>query len=496
MTGMKRILILLPLLAFLPAYLFSTPVSVNGKLKVTGIQLVNACGNAIQLRGVSSHGLQYEGHCLPAAALSFAAAAAGMGADVFRIAMYVDEGGYMTNPASFTSQVDTLVDQIGALGMYAIIDWHILDNPGAGGSGNPNDRIASARTFWEHEATQHKGKAYVIYEICNEPSPASVSWATIKQYADDIIPRIRAIDPDTVILVGTPVWSQLGAAVVSSPLSYANIMYVFHFYAASHSTSLITPYVGQIPIFASEWAASTSSGGGTLDFVNATNFLNIFAANKISWCSWSYSDANESSAMFNVGTCPGGPYDVAHLSSEGNYIRNNILTPGETFICGAVPSNTPVITSTRTRTGTPTFTRTNGTTPTFTSTRTRTPTVTYTRTTGPSPTYTGTSTRTATYTPTPAPSSVSATCGAGIVIDGNLSDAAWQTGAWTVNNRLVTGTNPQGVTSQFKVRWDNTNLYVAVDVTDSTPFNDSGANWYDDSSVEVYLDMNHNRSTT
>ena len=32
MTGKKRILILLPLLAFLPAYLFSSPLSVNGKL--------------------------------------------------------------------------------------------------------------------------------------------------------------------------------------------------------------------------------------------------------------------------------------------------------------------------------------------------------------------------------------------------------------------------------------------------------------------------------
>ena len=99
-------------------------------------------------------------------------------------------------------------------------------------------------------------------------------------------------------------------------------------------------------------------------------------------------------------------------------------------------------------------------------------------------------------TATPMPSVVAAECGQGIVIDGSVSDAAWQDGMWMTNNRLITGTNPQNVTSKFKVRWDNTNLYVAVDVTDPSPNNDSGTAWYDDSSVEVYLDMNHNRSVT
>ncbi|HDQ25557.1 MAG TPA: hypothetical protein ENN43_02290, partial [bacterium] len=112
------------------------------------------------------------------------------------------------------------------------------------------------------------------------------------------------------------------------------------------------------------------------------------------------------------------------------------------------------------------------------------------------PGNTATNTPVVTPTATPMPSAVAVECGQGIVIDGSISDAAWQDGMWMTNNRLITGTNPQNVTSKFKVRWDNTNLYVAVDVTDPSPNNDSGTAWYDDSSVEVYLDMNHNRSVT
>ena len=47
--------------------------------------------------------------------------------------MYVNEQGYNTKPDYWRSKVDQYVDWIGKLGMYALIDWHILT------PGNPND---------------------------------------------------------------------------------------------------------------------------------------------------------------------------------------------------------------------------------------------------------------------------------------------------------------------------------------------------------------------
>jgi endoglucanase len=261
------------LLSFFTAASYATPVSENGQLSVSGLQLVNSCGRPVQLKGISSHGLQWFGLsgcsdvcCLSASALDYVANT--IGADIFRIAMYVSEGGYLTDPAKYTAQVNSLVDMCVARGIYAIIDWHILGtttNP----VGNPNNNIAEARTFWETMATAHASKNNVIYEICNEPSPTSVTWAQISTYANDIIPRIRARDPDAVIIVGTPSWSQLGAAVVAAPLSYSNIMYTFHFYAATHATTMLTNYVQQLPIFVTEWGTCSSSGSAPFDYARA-----------------------------------------------------------------------------------------------------------------------------------------------------------------------------------------------------------------------------------
>ncbi|MBP7793171.1 MAG: cellulase family glycosylhydrolase [Candidatus Goldbacteria bacterium] len=390
----------------------ATPVSENGKLRVQGLQLVNACGYPVQLKGVSSHGLQWYGIsgcsavcCATSSALDYLANT--MGIDVFRIAMYVDEGGYLTNPTKFTNDVNQIVDLCQARGIYCIIDWHIL-NPG-----DPNAHINEARTFWTNMSNTHKGKSHVLYEICNEPN--GVSWSTIKNYADDIIPRIRANDPDTVIIVGTPNWSQLGSDVVNNKLNYSNIMYTFHFYAATHSTSMLTPYVGSLPIFCTEWGTCASTGQSPWDYNNATNFLNIMGGSNsagvlISWCNWSWADKSEGASMLNGGSCSSSNW--SNLTTSGQYVRDKIQSPNNVWTpCsgGSSPTRTRTPTpsasrtSTYTRTGTPTLTVSRTWTITFTRTRTMTPygspTNTPTRTVTPTNTRYFTSTATPTNTP-------------------------------------------------------------------------------------------------
>jgi hypothetical protein len=143
-----------------------TPLSINGQLHVCGVNLCNQFNNAIQLRGMSTHGLQWFGSCYNAQTIGVLANE--WGGDVLRIAMYVDEGGYVTNPAGFTAKVNTLVDLAEAAGMYAIIDFHIL-NPG-----DPNVHTADAKTFFQNVATRNAAKKNVMYEIANEPN--GVTW--------------------------------------------------------------------------------------------------------------------------------------------------------------------------------------------------------------------------------------------------------------------------------------------------------------------------------
>ena len=70
---------------------------------------------------------------------------------------------------------------------------------------------------------------------------------------------IRENDPEAVILVGTPTWSQEIEKPQNDPITgYDNIMYTLHFYAATHKEDLRSKMVSAVeagtPLFLSEYA--------------------------------------------------------------------------------------------------------------------------------------------------------------------------------------------------------------------------------------------------
>ena len=306
----------------------STPLTANGRLQLINRQLCNEAGTPIQLRGMSSHGLQWFDQCYNASAVQ--TLAADWGIDVFRAAMYVDEGGYMNNKVGLRNKINQIVDWTAQSGVYCIIDWHIL-NPG-----DPNIHTADAVEFFGLMAQQHAGKKHVIYEICNEPN--GVSWASIKNYAEQVIPVIRQYDPNAIILVGTPSWSGAPGDVISNPLVGANaynVMYTFHFYAGSHYTqSYIDNVLQSVPLFVSEWGTSNFTGNGGNDYTNAQNWVNLMAGQnssgiKVSWCNWSFCDKDESSAALSPGACSGNLWNTT--SPSGTWVKDHILNPADNF---------------------------------------------------------------------------------------------------------------------------------------------------------------------
>ncbi|MEV4282456.1 cellulase family glycosylhydrolase, partial [Actinoplanes xinjiangensis] len=143
-----------------------TPVAVNGRLRVCGVNLCNQAGQPIQLRGMSSHGLQFFPNCVNPGSLN--ALRNDWKADFIRLSMYVQEGGLETDPAGFTAKVNGLVDEATRLGLYVIVDFHTLT------PGDPNVNTALAKKFFADVTAAHRAKNNVIYEIANEPN--GVSW--------------------------------------------------------------------------------------------------------------------------------------------------------------------------------------------------------------------------------------------------------------------------------------------------------------------------------
>jgi endoglucanase len=306
----------------------TTPVAINGQLRVCGVNLCNQYGRPIQLRGMSTHGLQWFPSCYNDASLD--ALAGDWQADLLRISMYVQEQGYETNPTGFTNQVDNLVDKAAARGLYALIDFHTLT------PGDPMYNLDRAKTFFAAVSARNAAKNNVIYEITNEPN--GVSWSTIRNYAEQVIPVIRANDPDAVVIVGTRGWSSLGVSeggnsdeIVNNPVRADNIMYTFHFYAASHKDNYRTEVqraAARLPLFVTEFGTVTYTGDGAVDTASSTAWLDLLDRLKISYVNWTYSDASEGSAAFRPGTCAGGTYaGTAVLTDSGNFMRNRIRTP-------------------------------------------------------------------------------------------------------------------------------------------------------------------------
>lgn len=101
-----------------------TFVGLNGNLRVEGVQLVNEAGDPVQLKGVSSSEVASFGYLVTYEALK------NMRDDwdltVFRIAMYTEDAtGYVRNPGVMET-VTRIIDHCIDLGIYVIIDWHIL----------------------------------------------------------------------------------------------------------------------------------------------------------------------------------------------------------------------------------------------------------------------------------------------------------------------------------------------------------------------------------
>lgn len=338
---MKKIFTLASLL--LAFTLQSNADVAGGKLKLVGNQLSTADGQPIQLRGWSTHGKNWQGSCFDDKG-DFELMK-NKGANMARIAMYV-EGDGGSEDGNWMKQC---IDWTNDLGMYCIVDWHMLQD------GNPLSKKEQAKNFFSSisQYVSSKGFKNVVYEICNEPSSkrpeenvANTSgdphefddvWDNIKEYAEYVCPAIYANDPDAVVLVGTPQWDKALSFPMENPIDNSefkslNLMYTFHHYTCDQQTFLgiLSAAAGSIPVFVSEWGASTDDGGeksrnncfdGADKLMKVCNGKNL-GNQLISWANWSWSQDSRVSSSFSSypnSMTQAGEYIVKQLSNSNSY---------------------------------------------------------------------------------------------------------------------------------------------------------------------------------
>lgn len=297
-----------------------TPVQKYGRLSVDGTQLVDKKGDPVQLKGVSSHGLSWYPEYLTYDSMKYMRDK--WGVEVVRLAMYTAEyNGYCTgdaqNQKALRSKVYQCVRDAKKLGLYVIIDWHILSD------GNPQTYRKQAKSFFKTMAKKYKDYNNVIYEICNEPN-GGTSWSQIKSYAKSVIKTIRTYDKDGVILVGTPNWSQMVDQAAADPIKgYKNLMYTLHFYAATHTdwlrNTLEKAHQQGLPLFVTEYGICDASGNGAVNTTEANKWMKLLDRYQISSCIWNLSNKNESSSLIKADCTKKTGWKSSDLSQSGKW---------------------------------------------------------------------------------------------------------------------------------------------------------------------------------
>lgn len=293
----------------------------TGALKVSGKNLVDEKGNIVQLRGISTHGINWfpdyiNNDCFKQLHEEF-------GVNVIRLAMYsADYNGYCTGGDKnyLKGLIDDGVKYATQNNMYVIIDWHILSD------NNPNTYANEARSFFDEMSKKYSNHTNVLYEICNEPN-GGTSWDEIKTYAVSIIDVIRKNDPDSVIIVGTPMWCQEVDKAAKSPITgYANIMYSLHFYAATHTDNLrnvcISAANSGLPMFVTEFGICDASGNGGINENQAGKWISLLNENNISYCMWSLCNKAETASIIDSSCTKVNGFTLDDLSSSGRWFLN------------------------------------------------------------------------------------------------------------------------------------------------------------------------------
>lgn len=297
----------------------STPFGQHGALHVENGKLTDADGNIVQLYGMSTHGIawfpQYINYD------SFRTLRDDWNTNCIRLAMYTAEyGGYCAggDKEQLKQLVRDGVSYATELGMYVIVDWHILSDC------DPNQNKDEAIAFFREMSEAFADNDNVLYEICNEPN-SGTSWDSIKSYAEEVIPVIREQKPDAVILVGTPTWSQEIDKAAASPLTFDNVMYTLHFYAGTHKDDLRnrleTCAQSNLPVFVSEFGMCDASGNGANDFDSTTKWLDLLNKYQISFCCWNLANKDESSSVFKAASTALSDWTDEDFNESGRWIR-------------------------------------------------------------------------------------------------------------------------------------------------------------------------------
>ena len=300
-----------------------SPVAIHGQLQVVGTQLLDQAGVPVQLKGVSPNCFVWESQPFPESKPALAYMRDNWKLSLIRAPMGIDQaGGYLSNPTGMQTEVDEIVQHAIDLGVYVLVDWHTEV------AVNQQDQAVA---FFTAMATKYGAYPNVIWEPYNEPARPSpnaplYTWAQIKPYHEAVVAAIRSVDPDNLIVLGTPNWSQYVDQAAADPVAGTNLLYTLHFYSCTHTQPFRdrgnTAIAAGIALFVTEFGATYSDGGlvsANHDYVcedEANLWFAWMAQNNISGAAWKLDQCGDASCILGPNAPLDGPWPDNMLSTD------------------------------------------------------------------------------------------------------------------------------------------------------------------------------------
>lgn len=283
----------------------------------------------MQLKGPSSMWLNWEGDNYAESKEALQWMRDNWKLSLIRAAMGVEpakdkngqSGGYLVDPDTNKANVETIIKNAIALGVYVLVDWH---------DHNAASHTADAQKFFTEMATKYGKEPNVIWETFNEP--LKVDWSTtLKPYHTAVVKSIRDAGSENVVVLGTPNWSQDVEAAAGDPMTGSNLMYTLHFYSCSHTQKLrdkADQALGKgLPLFVTEWGATNADGGldGLLCLPEAQLWHDWMKKNSISWAAWKLDNCEpDSSCILAKGAPKTGGWTDNFLHGHGPFVRDRM----------------------------------------------------------------------------------------------------------------------------------------------------------------------------
>jgi hypothetical protein len=266
------------------------PVS---RIGTNGNQFQTQDGKAVSLRGVSLCSLEWH---KPLEQIEQVTSSPDKWAvNILRLPVQVKEWDRVGADNYIKGYLDPAIQMCRQKNIHCIIDWHEI------GAWDNAENIKKLEDFWTRVAPRYAADRNIAYEIFNEPTEPKArtleNWLSWRTQMQKWVDSIRKDAPLTLLLIGSPHWSQMPSFAVEHPVQGNNIAYVMHLYpnfSVKEWDELFGTAAEKIPLILTEWGWSTQEKAkgqviaGTRESYGEPLKAYLDTRPQIGWTAWSY----------------------------------------------------------------------------------------------------------------------------------------------------------------------------------------------------------------